>query len=131
MLSRVNVGQHRYLIRKISWHYGSPMKNLYDTIPVSLPEEAFEVFLEMSGCTIKRIVSRGHRSPDGFWFDQECHEWVTLLQGSATLRFEGELSFTMEAGDCLNIPAHTRHRIESTDVDQDTIWLAVYYPNTD
>ena len=103
------------------------MNNLYSKTPTSLPEEHVDIFLDASDCTIKRIVSHGHSSPEGFWFDQECHEWVTLLQGTASLRFEGELPFTMSPGDCVNIPAHTRHRVETTAADQDTIWLAVYY----
>jgi cupin 2 domain-containing protein len=33
----------------------------------------------------------------------------------------------MKAGDYVEIPAHTRHRVEWTDPDEDTVWLAVYY----
>ncbi|NTV46153.1 MAG: hypothetical protein HGB11_06455, partial [Chlorobiales bacterium] len=36
---------------------------------------------------LERIVSEGHATPGGEWFDQEWDEWVILLSGSATLRF--------------------------------------------
>ena len=35
-------------------------------------------------------MSRAHASPEGFWYDQDWPEWVTVLQGSAGLLFEGE-----------------------------------------
>ena len=31
------------------------------------------------------------------------------------------------AGDFVNIPAHRKHRVEWTTVDEPTIWLAVFY----
>jgi len=77
---------------------------------------------------IERIVSYGHRSPDGFWYDQEESEWVIVLKGSAILRFEDESEgITMNPGDFIDIKKHQRHRVEWTDPDQETIWLAVHY----
>lgn len=86
-----------------------------------------QTILNAAGIRIDRIVSRGHVSPDGFWYDQGTHEWVMLVQGAARLRFEGEEPVEMIAGSFLNIPAHKRHRVEWTDVMQQTIWLAVHY----
>ncbi len=45
----------------------------------------------------------------------------TLVNGILVLRKE------LRPGDCINIPAHQRHRVEWTDPRQDTIWLAVLY----
>ena len=76
---------------------------------------------------MERIVSLGHRSPEGFWYDQEANEWVLLIEGAARLRFEGEGPLEMTAGSFVNIPAHKRHRVEWTDPNQPTIWLTVHY----
>ena len=76
---------------------------------------------------IERIVSRGHASPEGFWYDQPSAEWVLLLQGSARLRFEDEPQpRELKPGDWVEIAPHRRHRVEATSVDQATLWLAVY-----
>ncbi len=98
----------------------------YD-IPNSLPQELVQVLLEMPNIRIERIVSLGHSSPPGFWYDQGEHEWVLLLAGTAKLDFEDEI-IEMRPGSFVNIPAHRRHRIEWTNPNQATIWLAVYYP---
>ena len=91
-------------------------------------QELFEILLETPAIRIERITSHGHVSPKDFWYDQERHEMVFLLRGSAALRFEDEHEvFTMEPGDFVNIPAHRRHRVEWTDPDQPTVWLAVHY----
>ena len=76
---------------------------------------------------IERIVSHGQVSPDGFWYDQDEAEFVLLLAGAARLRFaDGEIA-ALSPGDCLEIAAHRRHRVEWTDPDQPTVWLAVFY----
>jgi cupin 2 domain-containing protein len=52
---------------------------------------------------------------------------VVVLSGSATLRFEeGDRLFDMNPGDWMEIPAHVRHRVEATQADPPTIWLAVH-----
>jgi len=44
------------------------------------------------------------------------------------LRFEGEeLPGEIKSGDFVNIPAHTKHRVEWTALDEPTVWLAVFY----
>jgi len=103
-------------------------KNMLQNIPGALPEELVEVLQTGDGVKIERIVSRGHASPKGFWYDQESHEWVLLLKGGATLLFEGKQNpIVLGPGDYLNIPAHTRHRVEWTDPKQETVWLAIHY----
>ena len=106
----------------------SSAQNLFDGLPTNLPEEMVQTLRETPGIRIERIVSRGHASPDGFWYDQPRHEFVVVLRGAARLRFEdgGEL-IELTAGSYLDIPAHRRHRVEWTDSSESTIWLAVHY----
>jgi cupin 2 domain-containing protein len=102
--------------------------NLFEGIPAALEEELVERIAGGEGVRIERIVSRAHASPEGFWYDQDEEELVVLLKGSACLRFEGERGeVTLGPGDYLRIPAHARHRVEWTDADADTVWLAVFY----
>ena len=105
----------------------TPM-NLFADLPSDLPEEIVQSLLDAPGLRIERIISRGHASPAGFWYDQPTHEWVLLVSGAARLRFEGEEPIDMTPGAFIPIPAHQRHRVEWTDANQPTIWLAVHYP---
>lgn len=101
--------------------------NIYEGIPSLLPEEWFETLCSNGAVRIERIVSRGHRSADDFWFDQAWDEWVMLLQGEAELQFAGAADVTvMTAGDWLLIPAGVKHRVDWTTADEDTVWLAVH-----
>jgi cupin 2 domain-containing protein len=76
---------------------------------------------------IERIVSSGRSSPPGFWYDQPDDEFVVLLSGSGVLRFEdGNQIVPLLPGDWIEIPAHVRHRVESTESDPPTVWLAVH-----
>jgi cupin 2 domain-containing protein len=103
------------------------MQNLFSSIPADLRRELFETLLETQHVRVERIVSHGHSSPDGFWFDQDRHEFVVLLQGKARLRFEDEEPIELIPGDSINIWAHRRHQVEWTTPDEPTIWLAVFY----
>jgi cupin 2 domain-containing protein len=103
-----------------------PSTNLFAEIPVQVPDELFTTLLEARGVRIERIVSHGHASPAGFWYDQPQHEWVMVLKGAARLQFENE-SIEMTPGDFVNIPAHKKHRVEWTTPDEPTIWLAIFY----
>jgi cupin 2 domain-containing protein len=100
--------------------------NVFDDLPPTLPDELFTTLLESANVRIERIVSQGHSSPEGFWYDQDQHEWVILLKGAARLRFEDE-TVEMKSGHIINIPAHKKHRVEWTTPDEPTIWLAVHY----
>jgi len=103
--------------------------NLFEGIPGSLPEELVEVLAEGEGkVRVERIVSTGHSSPEGYWYDQEAVEWVCLLKGSAVLAFEGDQgAVDMRPGDWIEIPAHCRHRVERTDGEEETVWLAFHW----
>ena len=101
--------------------------NVFTGIPEQLPEELFECILKQENIVIERIVSNGHVTPVGQWYDQSRDEWVILLQGQATLLFEETHKLIRLApGDYLLIPAHTRHRVEWTLPDFNTIWLAIH-----
>ena len=102
--------------------------NLFRSIPGRLPQELTETILRAGSCRVERIVSRGHASPDGFWYDQAEHELVLLVSGAARLRFEGDGgAVEMKPGDYLNIAARRRHRVEWTAPGVDTVWLAIHY----
>lgn len=105
---------------------GKENGNLFNNLPTQPPDEVVQTILAAAQVRIERIVSHGHTSPDGFWYDQEQHEWVVVLKGAAKLRFE-DRTVEMKAGDFINIPAHKRHRVEWTTPDEPTIWLAVHY----
>ena len=100
--------------------------NLFVDLPSHLPDELFTILLEAANVRIERIVSHGHTSPEGFWFDQDQHEWVLLLKGAAKLRFEDGM-IEMKVGDFINIPAFKKHRFDWTTPDEPTVWLAVFY----
>jgi len=105
------------------------VRNVFTNVPTFLPDELFEVLVQRGEVRIERIVSIGHATAPGQWDDQDTDEFVLLLRGSAALRFADESSETILAsGDWLTIPAHRRHRVERTDPDEPTIWLAVHYP---
>lgn len=99
--------------------------NLLAEIPASLPQELLQTLLERPGLRIERIVSHGHASPPDFWYDQEEHEWVLLVQGAARLQFE-DRTVELLPGDYRYIPAHQRHRVAWTTPDEATIWLAIF-----
>jgi cupin 2 domain-containing protein len=103
------------------------MDNLFAPIPPQITEEFFQVLLETPNFRLERIVSSGQVTPQGEWYDQDTHEWVVLLSGSASLRFEDEPERVLRPGDQLLIPAHRRHRVEWTDPTQPTVWLALHY----
>jgi len=103
------------------------MKNLFASLPEDLSEEVFEDIIRSDKVRIERIVSRGHSSPENGWYDQDESEWVMVLQGAARLLFDDGREESLGAGDYINIPAHTRHRVSWTDPDSPTIWLAVFY----
>ncbi|KLU04132.1 hypothetical protein RISK_003718 [Rhodopirellula islandica] len=101
--------------------------NLFDNVPTNLPSELVEVLAEGQSVRIERIVSTGHTTEPGTWYDQEQDEWVVVLKGEAKLSFDDGEPVTMKPGDHLLIPAHRRHRVEWTTKKEPTLWLAVFF----
>ena len=102
------------------------MTNLMADLPAHLPEELIQTLLLTPQVRIERIVSQGHASLPGFWYDQAEHEWVLLIQGAARLQIDDGV-VELKPGDFLNIPAHRKHRVEWTSQGELTIWLAIHY----
>jgi len=103
------------------------MKNIFASSRKNTSEEIIEPLLCESTFELQRIVSTGQATPDDQWLSQQTHKWVVLLKGSATIRFEeGGQALTLKPGDFFNIPAQTRHRMEWTDPERETIWLVLY-----
>jgi cupin 2 domain-containing protein len=102
--------------------------NLLIDLPDARAAEIVETLLAAPDLRIERIVSLGQASPDGFWYDQPEAEWVLLLAGAARLRFADEVEpRTLGPGDYVHITAHRRHRVEWTDPERPTVWLAVFH----
>ena len=108
------------------------IQNIYSSIPAGIPKELFEDILITDRFKIKRIMSKGHASPEGFWYNQDENEWVILLKGKAGLLFEGgDGVVELAPGDYINIPAHLKHRVEWTDPDIETVWLAIMWETSE
>ncbi|AWB32469.1 cupin domain-containing protein [Orrella marina] len=130
--------------------------NLFHDLLSSDGNERFDQILALKGVRIERIVSHGHACDPGFWYDQSWDEWVLVIRGSAvlelvqpaygegTIRSEGVAcpdlrgadsegcddavqEVRLNAGDHLLIPAHLRHRVQSTSPDEPTVWLAIHW----
>lgn len=101
--------------------------NLFTSLPNSLPEEVFDELLTTKTVRIERIVSKGHSSPEDYWYDQEENEWVVVIAGSGVIEYEDNSKVTLNAGDYVNIPARAKHRVHWTLPNSETIWLAIFY----
>ncbi len=105
------------------------VKNFFNLPHTKLNEELIERIGGNDNVKIERIISEGHKSPAGFWYDQETTEFVLLLSGYAVLAFEDGNKIIMRKGDFVTIPAHVKHRVEETSADEKTLWLAVHFKN--
>lgn len=105
--------------------------NLLYNLPDAAQEEQFQALLEYQGARVERIVSRGHATLTGQWYDQDHGELVVLVSGEAGLQIEGEEHpRRLTAGDWVMLPARCRHRVAWTVPDIDTVWLAVHWPKS-
>lgn len=103
------------------------LSNIFESIPGNLDDEVVDLIVQNENATIERIISRGHTSPATGWYDQQKDEWVMVLKGEAIISFENGKAVNLKAGDYINIPAHTKHRVKWTDPNVATVWLAVHY----
>eukprot|EP00171_Calliarthron_tuberculosum_P012514 IDg12514t1 len=88
--------------------------NLYDfTEGKDGSPEKVETLFRKENVLIERIVSYGGATD---WYDQDTIEFVSLLQGSARLQFEGEeRERILMPGAYIYIPKHKRHRVTHTE----------------
>ena len=106
--------------------------NIFSEIPDLVKDEIFETLLKTDHLELERIISSGQATSPGQWYDQPTDEWVILLKGSAGLLFEGQKEMlVLHPGDYVHILAHQRHRVEWTDGEQKTVWLALHYSGSD
>ena len=104
------------------------IENIFSEDKILNSHEILETLLDSENFKLERIISSGQVTPEGEWLSQELDEWVILLSGSAGLRFEDEeCILDLFPGDYIHIPANMRHRVEWTDKNQKTIWLALHY----
>jgi len=104
------------------------ISNIFADIEKQAPDEVLETILQTQQFKIERIISHGHATAEGEWYNQDKNEWVLVLKGNASLRFEGnDKTIIMKTGDYINIPAHRKHRVEWTEPEEETIWLAIHY----
>jgi len=104
------------------------MENLFDvpeTVRLQGSQESFDSLLHgRGGLLVERIVSYGHTTPEGEWYDQERDEWVTVLEGEAKLGYEDGREVTLGKGDHAFLPRRAKHRVIYT--SSPCIWLAVH-----
>ena len=106
--------------------------HLFADLPSALPAEQFDTLVKAGDCRLERIISIGHATPAGEWYDQDGDEWVVLLQGQAGLRFADEDTARLLApGDYVWIPAHCPHRVEWTSENPPAVWLALHLASGD
>lgn len=104
------------------------IKNIFERLPADTSEEIFEELVKEDNLKLERIISTGQVTPPGQWYDQDMDEWVLLLSGKAKLLIKGELNpRTLKPGDYIHLPAHCCHRVEWTDPENITIWLALHF----
>lgn len=103
------------------------LANILDVQGLDLSEEVFETLVTGNNTKVERIVSYGHSSEKDFWYEQDAHEWVLLLQGKALLLFEDDRQVQLNPGDYVLIPQGQKHRVEWTPENEKTIWLAIHF----
>lgn len=101
--------------------------NLYDNFPLDLTNESFSDIVRNEHVRIERIVSHGHKSEPDFWYQQEEHEWVLIIDGFGEVEYDDGRLFLLKKGDHLLIEKGQKHRVTATDESQPTIWLAVFF----
>ena len=101
-------------------------ENLLSDMPAATTEEQFLPLLERPGVRLERIVSHGQATPPGEWLSQPQEEWVLLLTGGAKLTLKGRPTLTLGPGDHVLIPAGQAHRVDWTQPNAPTVWLALH-----
>ncbi|MEM9242662.1 MAG: cupin domain-containing protein [Pseudomonadota bacterium] len=103
------------------------LNNIFDGLPNNnIPEELFQTLIEHDNVKLERIISTGHTTPKGKWYDQMQDEWVLLLKGQAILQFEDNTEAHLQPGDYIFIESHRKHRVKYTSHNEPCVWLAVH-----
>ena len=103
------------------------LKNLFDLHGVDLNKGEFtETLFSGKRIRVERIVSKGHVTERGKWYDQSVDEWVTVLKGKAEIMYDDMSVDELCEGDHVTIPAHVRHRVSNTSECPECVWIAVH-----
>ena len=87
--------------------------------------EFFQTLFRASGnVRVERIVSHGHVTSPGTWYDQDQDEWVTILEGDARIAYPDGREIHLGRGDQLFLPRRVAHRVAYT--SSPCVWLAVF-----
>jgi cupin 2 domain-containing protein len=106
------------------------VNNIYKTYEIDKENEIFDILFSGKNVKIEKISSFGQVTPHDDCYDQSWDEWVLVLKGNAVLRFfEPMEDIIMHEGDFVFIPSHKRHRVEYTDPEKITLWLAIHIFN--
>lgn len=100
--------------------------NIYKDIKCAKGTEKVFSIIERGSFKAERIISRGAKSPDNFWYDQKRDELVFLLKGKARLVFYDGKTISLKAGDYLLIPKKVKHRVEYTSSRPECVWLCFF-----
>lgn len=102
-------------------------KNLFDDLRwTPIAEPRIDALWRTDQLRIGRIVTWGHSTPPGEWCTSDTDEWIVVISGAACVRTAGsDQDVDLGPGDWLLLPAGTRHRVEWTDPDRATMWLAI------
>ncbi|HIZ55503.1 MAG TPA: cupin domain-containing protein [Firmicutes bacterium] len=88
-------------------------------------QEICHLLLQNQRIRVEKILSVGHTTPAGEWYDQDEDEFVAVLQGTAELCLE-DCTVILQAGDTIWLPAHCKHRVEHTSIEPVCIWFCVF-----
>lgn len=104
------------------------VKNLFSTdgLTISQETEYAESCIKREHLSLERIISKGHVTPPGYWYDQDQDEWVVLLKGRASIEFENGEIIHLTEGDYLMLQAGLKHRVAYTSKTPPCIWLALH-----
>jgi cupin 2 domain-containing protein len=98
-------------------------------------------WVETKNLRVERVVAHGQASLDVASCETPVNQFVLLLEGEARLEVETEkvnlmpgtgrllenVKVNLTPGDHILIPQHTRHRVDWTSPDRETVWLTVYF----
>ncbi|MBQ1330171.1 MAG: cupin domain-containing protein [Desulfovibrio sp.] len=96
-----------------------------DAVRASGCPEQVQTLLEGGGpVRVERIVSFGHVTPEGQWYDQNEDEWCLVLEGEGRIAFEDGRDIRLGRGASCFLPRHLRHRVAAT--SSPCVWLCLF-----